>query len=218
MALIHYAGIGSRETPPQTLNFMQRLANRFAELGFVLRSGAAIGADQAFESGCDDAHGAKEIWLPFEGFEKHQSQLYPSAAAFEMASQHHPVWHKLSNRFRAMHARNCHQVLGADLKTPVNFVVCWTKDGCESKEHRTDDTGGTGTAIEVASVNRIPVFNLANEDAMPRLTELVETIKTRLANKAVQEAVSEEDHYDEFIKAVIDIFDATVFSYKRHGE
>ena len=26
-------------------------------------------------------------------------------------------------------ARNVHQVLGADLKTPVKMIICWTPDG-----------------------------------------------------------------------------------------
>ena len=58
-------------------------------------------------------------------------------------------------------ARNCHQVLGQDLKTPVDFIVCWTKDGGES--------GGTGQALRIARDLNIPVYNLYFEDTIDKI-------------------------------------------------
>ena len=46
-----YAGIGSRKTPEDIITLMHRLGVRLAELGFTLHSGAANGADTAFEIG-----------------------------------------------------------------------------------------------------------------------------------------------------------------------
>jgi hypothetical protein len=57
------------------------------------------------------------------------------------------------------------QVLGEDLMHPSEFVVCWTPDGCERHEDRGLVTGGTGTAISVASQMGIPVFNVYNPDS-----------------------------------------------------
>jgi hypothetical protein len=57
--------------------------------------------------------------------------------------------------------RNMHQVLGHDLKTPVEFVICWTPGG--------KDKGGTAYAIRLARDFAIPVFNLANEDEIEKL-------------------------------------------------
>ena len=51
----HYAGIGSRETPPQVLEQMRKIGTFLAERHYVLRSGGAKGADTAFELGCDNA-------------------------------------------------------------------------------------------------------------------------------------------------------------------
>lgn len=59
-------------------------------------------------------------------------------------------------------ARNVQQVLGGDLKDPSNFVICWTPDGCENSVCRTQDTGGTGLAISVASEYGVPVYNIKN--------------------------------------------------------
>jgi hypothetical protein len=78
-----------------------------------------------------------------------------SQDAFVMAAQFHPAWDRLSAAARKFHARNCHQILGADLSTPVNFVVCWTPDG--------KVTGGTGQALRLALHHNITIFNLARE-------------------------------------------------------
>jgi hypothetical protein len=45
--------------------------------------------------------------------------------------------------------------LGPDLKTPVNFVICYTADGGFS--------GGTGLAMHIADKYNIPIFNLRYE-------------------------------------------------------
>ena len=47
----YFAGIGSRETPQDILKLMTKSAYRLEQLGYVLRSGGARGADKAFELG-----------------------------------------------------------------------------------------------------------------------------------------------------------------------
>ncbi len=133
-----YAGIGSRETPPTVLDLMTRFASRLAGEGWVLRTGMAAGADQAFYRGAH-AHGTFELYLPWPAFEagarspaRGAQQLVlgqPAPAAYELAAQFHPAWSRLTRGVRALHARNCHQVLGADLASPARFVLCWTPDG-----------------------------------------------------------------------------------------
>lgn len=162
-----YAGIGSRRTPQEALRLMRKTASRLEELGYTLRSGAADGADAAFEAGVKER---KEIFLPFKGFNNHPSAYdTPSSGAAEIAKLIHPAWGALSETARKLQARNSHQILGADLRTPVEFVVCWTPNGEETEADRTRDTGGTGQAISLASRWRIPVFNLQREDALSRL-------------------------------------------------
>lgn len=167
-----YTGIGSRKAPPEVLQWMREVARRLAGMGYTLRSGAADGSDSAFEAGCAAVNGSAEIWLPWKGFNGHvDTGLYPSARHSEMASTVHPAWDRLSRGPRALHSRNVGQVLGGDLATPSAFVLCWTPDGCESEATRSKDTGGTGTAISLASRQGIPVFNLANVDAKARFAQ-----------------------------------------------
>lgn len=171
---LYYAGIGSRETPFEILELMKAIAKILANQGIILRSGAAGGADEAFEIGCDQVNGPKDIWLPWNGFNNHKSKNLPSPAHFEKASQFHPIWENLKQGAKRLHARNVGQVWGADLATPVLFVLCWTPDGCEHHRTRSRQTGGTGMAISMASLAGIPVFNLANDDALERLYDLID--------------------------------------------
>ena len=57
-----YAGIGSRETPIEYLQLFTRVATYLEGNNFMLRSGGAKGADQAFEAGVTDNN--YEIYLP----------------------------------------------------------------------------------------------------------------------------------------------------------
>lgn len=154
-----YAGIGSRKTPAEILVSMTQIALKLKD-HMVLHSGAADGADLAFEYGADIN---KKIFVPWKGFSG-RDQLYPiPPEAFKMASEAHKYWHYLTNGAQALMARNCQQVLGENLDDPVEFVICWTPDGCEDDKTRSKETGGTGLAITIASRNGIPVFNLKNE-------------------------------------------------------
>ena len=73
-----------------------------------------------------------------------------------IASEVHPAWDRCNEWARGMHSRNCHQILGYDLQSPVDAVICWTPDG--------KIQGGTATAIRVALKYNIPVFNLGTKD------------------------------------------------------
>lgn len=73
-----------------------------------------------------------------------------------MASRFHPNWQYLTYGVMKLHARNCYQILGEDLKTPVDFVVCWTP-GCRN-------VGGTSQTLRIAKVYKIKVFNLAKKE------------------------------------------------------
>ncbi|CAN7781972.1 hypothetical protein LJR175_008182 [Variovorax sp. LjRoot175] len=69
---------------------------------------------------------------------------------------------------RALHA-NVHQLLGHSLDEPSDFVLCWTADGAQSAADVNSKTGGTGTAIRLASQRGVPVFNLSCDGAEERL-------------------------------------------------
>lgn len=160
-----YAGIGSRETPVEIIGLMRDVAFRLAWRGWVLRSGAAQGADTAFEDGAFSAYfnsgrvPKPEIYLPWIGFEGRRptvtKRCEPQPEAFEIAKQFHPKWDELTQGAQKLHARNVHQILGPDVTEMrlSQFVLCWTKNGAGG--------GGTGQALRIARHYDVPIFDLA---------------------------------------------------------
>ena len=150
------AGIGSRETPDKTLSEMAKIGQWCAFNKVQIRSGHAQGADQAFERGAAQCYIA---YLPWASFEEQANRLggqlvVPNNWTELMlhAREFHPAWDRLGDGARKLMARNSAQVLGLDLKSPVQAVVCWTADG--------RPTGGTGQALRIAAANNIPIFNM----------------------------------------------------------
>lgn len=159
-----YTGIGSRETPDNVLSLMCGIAQKLAAEGYTLRSGGANGADSAFEAGCNSLRGTKEIYLPWRKFNGHGSYLFNvSETALEIASKFHPGWRFCSDGARKLHARNVYQVLGQDLKTPSQLVICWTREA--------SSTGGTGQAIRIARHYGIPIHDLGDSRVLKAYAE-----------------------------------------------
>jgi len=172
----YYTGIGSRETPDDILQEMTHIASVLACHEFVLRSGGAYGADTAFETGCDIQDGCKTIFLPWKNFNKNNSSLHLiSDEAMELAGDvYGDGWKYRKTPVKLLMARNVYQVVGMNLDTPSEFVLCWTPDGCESEKTRKPTTGGTGQAIALASRNLVPVFNFANKNRIEEFRTFME--------------------------------------------
>ena len=145
-----YTGVGSRKTPQNILSLMYNIAIKMSNLKYTLRSGGAQGADKAFELGASvtDIFYAKDC----------------TPEAMAIAEAFHPKWYRCADFAKKLHGRNAFQVLGKDLKTPSNLLICWTADGCKTHAQRTVITGGTGTAISIADNAQIPISNLANPE------------------------------------------------------
>jgi len=159
-----YAGIGARKTPAPILNIMQDLATMLSELGYILRSGGAEGADSAFEAGSFSS----QIFLPWDGFNGKKIKDSVSGGSREtvleylvpsfnegLVKRFHPKSSALSSQGLALMSRNSYQVLGSDLRSPSDFVICWTPEGKK--------VGGTSQAMRIASFYNIKVYNLAIE-------------------------------------------------------
>lgn len=162
------------------MKWMRIYASVLADLGLTLRSGAAPGADTAFEEGCDRASGPKEIYLPWKNFQKHSSTLHDvTEESFGVAARIYDATFPKTFRYlkrptKLFMARDCQQVTGTTLDTPSKFVLCWTPDACCKQADRTRKTGGTGQAIAYASSLGIPVFNLQSEE---QETEFLQYLK-----------------------------------------
>jgi len=164
---ISYAGIGSRNTPKEILNLFERMGEWLAGKGLTLRSGHAQGADLAFEKGCDNGGGKKEIFLPWNGFNYvlyHETGNPESVTwttvgknAVQVAEKMHPYFSGMKMGARSLMARNTYQVLGecdVNETKPSRFILCYTPGG--------EGQGGTGQALRIARELDIPIFDAGN--------------------------------------------------------
>lgn len=193
----YYTGVGSRETPDDILEVMQQLGKKLADNHWVLRTGGAKGADQAFELGWvqhvqeNKQFTKAEIYLPWDGYEKHARDamfgcnILPDLddeflylVAESMAEQLHPAWNVnkedgspiVTAGAKKMHRRNVYQVLGRDLKTPSSMLVAWTKLTKQGAPK-----GGTATAIKLATNHGIPCYNLNKPEDLEKIQKYLLT-------------------------------------------
>lgn len=161
-----YAGIGSRSSPDSIRSNIRDLVYRLNDLKYTLRSGGAPGADSYFE----EFARYKEIYLPWIGFNNSNSQFTkPTAEAMVMASNRIWGFKNKSNGARLLLARNMHQILGSDLKSPVEFVICWTPGG--------GLVGGTSHALKLASDNNIPIYNIYSYETLSNLNDFIKSME-----------------------------------------
>jgi hypothetical protein len=146
----YFAGIGSRKTPNHILEIMEQISEKFTSKEYTLRSGGALGADQAFERGSS----LKEIFLAKDATQE----------SIDLALEYHPNPGALRNMGKyavGLAGRNMQIVLGLNLDKPVEFIICYTKDG--------ELTGGTAHAIRLCLDRGIPVFNLGIPGELEKL-------------------------------------------------
>ena len=176
---IIYAGIGSRETPSVILGVFKKLSSDLEDMGVLLRSGGAPGADSAFALGVkEEKH--KRIYIPSNGFNglydrkdnmimdcrkltkdiKDQSRI--------IVNRFHPNPRALKPYAMELMMRNTYQILGHTLNLVSNFVVCWTVNG--------DLVGGTAQALRLAKAYDIPVFNFGKCYNISQCNKLVNEV------------------------------------------
>ncbi|ABF72609.1 DprA-like DNA recombination-mediator protein [Aeromonas phage 25] len=185
----YYTGIGSRETPDHICRLMKDIAAVAAVRGYTGRSGGADGADTAFEEGflavADsldiDSPVEFDVYVPWARFNgrfkpKHTRHdlILPDANkwdAEQIMKTVHPIYAKggkLTGGALALHTRNVYQVLGYNLKTPSEFLVCYSVP--------TDNgvSGGTNTAWQLAMRHGVECYNLYNQFDIERLKEFLD--------------------------------------------
>lgn len=136
-----YAGIGNVDIPDDYRRQLVKMGWLMASKGFVLRSGGAAGSDSAFEEGCDQFGGAKEIFTA-NSFLPHWT--------VDLVHRYHPHASRMRPYVFKLMQRNCLIILGENETTPVETVLCYNakKDG------------GTTFSCNLAEDYNIPICNI----------------------------------------------------------
>ena len=150
-------GIGSRSIKSPYTKWMADIAVYLAKEGCTLRSGGASGSDTIFAEIFKHYDAPVEIFIPWDNFQGLRADGKTIIVANHKlctpyTEKYHPNHHNLSEGARKLINRNAHQVLGKDLNTPSDLVVCYTDRG--------NIQGGTAQAIKIAADINIPVVNL----------------------------------------------------------
>lgn len=175
MRFIRYAGIGPRDITEPVANVLTVIAQGLCDSNCWLHSGWGRGSDQAFAAG--SAINRQTQFIPWESFndankipQENLGEHDPfmvvnhSEQSMRLASQYHPYWNRMHQNTKLLMSRNVFILLGADLQTPVDFVVFW-----QSLEDDQSVTSGTNHTRRMAQSFGIPLFNMrvpADQDAL----------------------------------------------------
>lgn len=181
---IYYTGIGARKTPKKILKLMKKVGFYMASKNIILRSGGAIGADSAFQDGCqkwcnkyDTPYKDKQlIILPWNKFNNNISNVENGITlenhwlSYDITCETHPRAKYLTRTQMKLMERNVTQVYGYG-QMDSELIICWTKDGAYKKT--TSESGGTGQAIRLANESNIPIYNLQNKIHRKKIKKLI---------------------------------------------
>lgn len=201
----YYSGIGSRETPQDVLGIMEDAAFRLARIGCVLRSGKAGGADAAFQLGVQKyclsldkdngeaySTGKAEIYIPWNGFGTLNledwwdisltdlnlvmpEQIEPRNAILDEIHPNPTALRAKRGAF-ALHSRNVHQVLGANIlePRPSHFCLFYA-----SEDKHGNPKGGTATAVNLAKKHGVKCLNLNTPDRLQTLESFLQAMEKK---------------------------------------
>lgn len=165
----YYAGIGSRFTPYDICIKMSLISVLLEKEEYILRSGGAQGADEAFEVGITNTFNMN-IFLPYNNFRNkvadgvsyiYISDEHEDYSDAHRSLQYHPRAFNMRFEAQQMMIRNYFQVCGMKNQADSSFIVCWTPMGANGSTIKTTwEDGGTAQAIRIAASKGIPVYNL----------------------------------------------------------
>lgn len=177
----YFTVVGSRKTPAKEAEILRDFSERLLRAGWTGRSGLSGEADLALNRALDRYDGLAELYIPWDRFNDYTHGaldgrvIYPKrlgndAKASAMVAELHPVWASLSRGAKALHTRNAYQVLGKDLATPSDVLMCWALVNRAGQVQ-----GGTATAYNLAVQHGVPVFNLAVPGQLAALDTWIES-------------------------------------------
>lgn len=201
----YYTGIGSRETPIDTQHLMTEIAMRLRAEGWTLRTGSVSRADKSYQIAAGEN---KEIYVPWDNFNSSQTGI--SSLTEESSRMAHDIWKfrekkglvptegSISGKWEELHpgtkamlAKAMCMLLGRNLNTPSDMVICWTPGA--------KIVGISSHVICLAIFKHIPVFNLAEYETEIVIREMLRQ------NSSLNEVINNRRQRCESEKAICGI-------------
>lgn len=180
---MYYTGVGSRDVSQEEFEYMVLVGRVMAKKGYKLRSGAAKGADQAFQIGaCMVNPNLTEIWLPWfsfgdrlDGDKRFEGSKYyvPTPEQFE---KNRNLWleteiiswfEKMKQGAQKLHGRNANQVIGHDDELSKVCIYC------ADIQPNGEPKGGTRSAVLLSKHYSIPTYNIRNDVERRKLSKIL---------------------------------------------
>lgn len=174
----YYTGIGSQTITEEESVLITSIGEVMARKGYILKSGAARGADEAFQLGaCNVNPSMTDILLPWGSFKDRLQSSFeginyrvPTAGEFRVAREYLvaeciiPWFDSMKPANKKFHGRNYYQVMGM-VNTSV-VIYC-------ANEANSEVSGGTRTAVMIARELGIPTYNLRIKKERDKLRSLL---------------------------------------------
>lgn len=165
-----YTVVGSRKTPKDICDLMSQIGIKLESQGWILRSGAAIGADSAFEKYVTNKviYTIKNFDFSPENYDFCKSELFSilgKGLCFDNYSKNSQI----------LILRDMNQVLGS-IKTTLEkskFLICYTPYENYELNPPNNHCGGTRFAVRIAKKHQIPVYNLVNKQDKERIEKWI---------------------------------------------
>lgn len=161
------ATIGSRSTPGPILTLMENIGAYLVSNGYIISTGNAKGADQAFARGANRVNPKLvRLYLPWPSYEIENIVPYNEVIPYQEeswlteAAKYHPKWSTLKDSVKKLHARNVGIVKGACqiIAFPNNNKI---------------GGGGTGMGLRLAEAYSIPLIDLSKQEDVQRILEKI---------------------------------------------
>lgn len=170
--------VGSRRCPKHIEEIAFGIAKKLAEAGIGMRSGGALGMDDAWERGyiAVGQRRIMDIILPTKNFngKRPNGNEYTFIGDYDVTlleeadriiQSVHDHYDKLNNFSYWAHIRNVFQVLGKELNAPSTETFLYAPIKGSSVD------GGTRTAYEISKLYGIPTYNLADRNTLLSMQE-----------------------------------------------
>lgn len=194
-------GVGSRGTPANILDVMFQAGRALCDVGYLMMSGEADGADFTFHEGARSSPRYPEVgfaaFIPWNGmrvdhsggrvfedwtrgiYDASKFHNYPQAEA--LALQARGSFEGLGRGGIGLHSRNPYQVLSPSLCNPVARLICWAEPVGKAGKVK----GGTNTAVQVALQHNVPVVNLYYDEKVEQVLAFIKRVREQTNENVV---------------------------------